>query len=305
MNNSEILYLYDAKQTNPNGDMDNQNKPRMDYDRMINLVSDVRAKRYIRDYLNGFEGEEIFVTNEAETSKDRVEKLIGRKVGKNKPLTKDELLKIIETFIDIRLFGATLATEGGNDNYTGPIQFTWGYSLNKVELEESKTITSSFSSGEGIGKDYRVKYSFLAFSGSINGKTGEKVNLSEEDVKLFDKATIKSLLASRTRSKIGQTPRLYLRVELKNNKMFLKDLREYIFLEQDEDLYSIKDVKLNVKKLKEYLKVNSEKINKIYYYIDDMLLNSEGEKLTIKDIFETENRENLIELNDEYFNVGE
>jgi CRISPR-associated protein Csh2 len=50
-NNSEILYIYDARMCNPNGDPDDENKPRMDYNRDRNLVSDVRLKRYIRDYL--------------------------------------------------------------------------------------------------------------------------------------------------------------------------------------------------------------------------------------------------------------
>ena len=45
MKNSEILYLYDAKFTNPNGDPDEENRPRMDYEREINLVSDLRLKR--------------------------------------------------------------------------------------------------------------------------------------------------------------------------------------------------------------------------------------------------------------------
>ena len=46
-NNSEILFIYDAKMSNPNGDMDNENKPRMDYDTDTNLVSDVIAKSKI------------------------------------------------------------------------------------------------------------------------------------------------------------------------------------------------------------------------------------------------------------------
>ena len=49
--NSEILFIYDAKLCNPNGDPDDENKPRMDYETRKNLVSDVRLKRYIRDYL--------------------------------------------------------------------------------------------------------------------------------------------------------------------------------------------------------------------------------------------------------------
>jgi CRISPR-associated protein Csh2 len=51
INNSDILFIYDAKLCNPNGDPDDENKPRMDYDTQTNLVSDVRLKRYLRDYL--------------------------------------------------------------------------------------------------------------------------------------------------------------------------------------------------------------------------------------------------------------
>ena len=61
MLNSEILFLYDAKFTNPNGDPDEENRPRMDYEREINLVSDLRLKRYLRDYMLQ-EGMDIFVT---------------------------------------------------------------------------------------------------------------------------------------------------------------------------------------------------------------------------------------------------
>ena len=284
MNNSEILYIYDAKQCNPNGDMDNQNKPRMDYDRMINLSSDVRLKRYIRDFSHVYEGEELFITDEAEDSKER-----GEQIKKLKKEHKD--------LIDIRLFGAVFAESGANTHLTGPIQFTWGYSLNKVELEESKTITSSFNSGEGIGKDFRVKYSLLAYSGSLNAKIGGKTNLSDKDVNLFDKAMIKAIPLCRTRSKIGQMPRLYLRIELKDNNLFLKDLREYISLEKTEDLYSIKDVKLDISKLKEYLENNKDKIKKVFYYIDDMLMKADETKLNIKDIFDGD----VEELDDKYF----
>ena len=48
LNNSDILFLYDAKLCNPNGDPDDENKPRMDYERNVNLVmtcvlSDIRG----------------------------------------------------------------------------------------------------------------------------------------------------------------------------------------------------------------------------------------------------------------------
>lgn len=49
--NGEILYLYEAKDTNPNGDPDSENRPRMDHVAGRILVSDVRLKRYVREYL--------------------------------------------------------------------------------------------------------------------------------------------------------------------------------------------------------------------------------------------------------------
>ncbi len=62
-NNSDFLLLYEAINCNPNGDPDQENKPRMDYDTKTNLVTDVRVKRYIRDYLKS-KGTEIFVDME-------------------------------------------------------------------------------------------------------------------------------------------------------------------------------------------------------------------------------------------------
>lgn len=42
LHNADILYLYEAKDTNPNGDPDAENRPRMDYVGRRLLVSDVR-----------------------------------------------------------------------------------------------------------------------------------------------------------------------------------------------------------------------------------------------------------------------
>ncbi len=65
LNNSDFLFLYDATLCNPNGDPDQENKPRMDYDTKTNLVTDTRLKRSIRDYLKS-EGVEVFVDMEGE-----------------------------------------------------------------------------------------------------------------------------------------------------------------------------------------------------------------------------------------------
>ncbi len=260
--NSEILFLYDAKMTNPNGDMDNENKPRMDYDTNTNLVSDVRLKRYIRDYYEKVKKKAIFVTENAKDAKDR-----GAQLKKDK-MTHTDL-------IDVRLFGAVFAESGGNTHITGPVQLNWGYSLNPVELVESSTITSSFSSGEGVGKDFRVKYSFIAFNGSVNAHTAESSLLSDEDLHGFDQAMIKAIPLNRTRSKTGQTPRLYLRVELKDNQHTLKDLREFLALDYgDKNLFDIRQIesfRLDLSKLTAYLKKEKQNLSALYIWKDDAL----------------------------------
>ncbi|MFZ7120021.1 MAG: type I CRISPR-associated protein Cas7 [Eubacteriaceae bacterium] len=63
--NSDFIYLYQATLSNMNGDPDQENKPRMDYETSIALVSDNRRKRDIRDFLKK-KGYKIFVDTLAE-----------------------------------------------------------------------------------------------------------------------------------------------------------------------------------------------------------------------------------------------
>ena len=79
-NNSDFLFLYEAINCNPNGDPDQENKPRMDYDTQTNLVTDTRLKRYIRDYFMQI-GVDVFVSMEEGTKVNpdqKLEKVVNR-----------------------------------------------------------------------------------------------------------------------------------------------------------------------------------------------------------------------------------
>lgn len=281
MNNNEILYLYDAKLCNPNGDPDEENRPRMDYEREVNLVSDLRLKRYIRDYLYDL-GHDIFVR----MVDGKVVNAEGRTKG-FKEFTEDWIL---ENLIDVRMFGATMPVKNDNKTFIGPVQFNWGYSLNKVELLES-SITSHFSSETGnsqgaIGKDYRVKYSLISFFGVVSGKRAEKTRLKPEDLELLDKAMKYAIVNQATRSKVGQYPRLYLRVEYNDSQTILGDFRDYIVLsEKVENVRDIEEVSLDITKLVERLINNKDKINKVFYFVDEALeLVYEGRVVALKNV---------------------
>lgn len=286
MNNSEILFIYDAQMCNPNGDPDEENRPRMDYATQTNLVSDVRLKRYIRDYLQE-KGYELYVQKgekgKTVDASGRIKEILN--VNKLEKLTEKDLNQILDRLIDVRLFGATmpikLEGKGQSIAFTGPVQFNWGYSLNKVYLLDSQSITSHFSSGEAqeqgtIGKDYRVKYSLIAFHGVISGYNAENTHLKKEDIALLDEAIVKAIPLHATRSKIGQEPRLYLRVEYNSDGFILGDFRKWLKLlkvdnKKDEELFSVKDIQLDVTQLVEALKSAQEQIAKVSLWRDKNL----------------------------------
>lgn len=268
-NNQEILYIYDATMTNPNGNPDLENMPRMDLDTDINYVSDLRLKRYIRDYAKSVKGQEIFVS-----------KNIDEKTGKEISVKAEDKVKALNDVTDcydVRLFGGVFPVSGNNFNLTGPVQFTWGKSLHKVICTDHAITTTFKTSDKGadstgsMGRDKRVDYSLIAFRGRLNAITATRTNLTLEDVLMLDECMIRGLNATNTRSKIGQEVRMYIRVDLKDNN-YLNDLRDYISFESDTEYpKSIKDGYLNITNLLQYLNDKKDKIDCINVYVNDML----------------------------------
>ena len=108
-NSSDFLLIYEAIQCNPNGDPDQENKPRMDYDTGTNLVTDTRLKRYIRDYIKSQNEEErIFVDMEGDSKvsvDSKLKAVVKRTIEKQSELEKaflgnPEALQIYQGIID-------------------------------------------------------------------------------------------------------------------------------------------------------------------------------------------------------------
>jgi len=303
-NNSDILFIYDARMSNPNGDPDDENKPRMDYNRNINLVSDVRLKRYIRDYFINFKEKQIFVSkvdgetvdatkrlkklieyNEDEIKKnENLKDLFNNKEEPNEKNLANHLPWLLSKLIDVRFFGATMPLKsevgkGASITFTGPIQFNWGYSLNKISGPmDSCTITSTFAgAGEEystIGKDFRVAYSIIAFHGIISASRAVLTNLTDSDINLLDEAMIYAIpLEATTRSKVGQCPQLYIRIEYNTPGFFLGDLRNCLKIVNNDNkeiefndttyFKSCKDYKLDLTELSTKIKEHDNNIYRI------------------------------------------
>ncbi|WP_238492523.1 CRISPR-associated protein [Desulfotruncus alcoholivorax] len=77
--NRDFLFLFEAVMNNPNGDPDQENKPRMDYETNTLLVSDARRKRDARDFIKS-KGYPIFVDTLSE-NKVSMETMFDAVVG--------------------------------------------------------------------------------------------------------------------------------------------------------------------------------------------------------------------------------
>lgn len=306
--NSEILFLYGAKLCNPNGDPDEENRPRLDVKTQTNLVSDLRLKRYFRDYIaQKFDEKYVYVGSvggKPVTADERGWSLLEQWKGDKrvKGIKKEETDKWVKLIpqlcVDARLFGATITVRKGEKvkgapiNFTGPVQFTWGYSLHPVEMVESSTITSVFVGREieeetgkrygTMGKDWRLYYSLVGFYGVVSGLRAQKTGMRNADLKLMDNFLWDSLvLGATTRSKIGEMPHLYLRVEYKNPDTLIGDLRKYVKSKPAKTIRDIEDVDLGFDALIDKLKENIDKIEALYLRVSD-----EMEKYGLKKKFQ-------------------
>lgn len=306
MNRSELLFLYDLNYANPNGDPLDENKPRLDEETETNIVTDVRLKRTIRDYIDQKYDDEIFVKEKASSTGEGIQDAKTRAqdyLPSGDYKTIDEAKKalndsILSSCIDVRLFGATIPLDikidkknkSGSSIFTGPVQFRMGRSLHKVELKQVKG-TGAFASSDGktqktFREEYVLPYSLIAFYGVINEVAADDTRLTEEDIsKLLDAMWngTKNLI---TRSKFGQTPRLLLQIEYNEKYFFIGDLNNKITIQHelnnDKEIRIITDVKLDADALLDNLEKSKDKINKIYYKIDDNLSLKDDESLIEK-----------------------
>jgi len=261
-NRSEVLFIYDVTDANPNGDPVDENKPRIDEETGINFVTDVRLKRTIRDYLYDYKKKEVFIRGIID---EKSQNLITKETRLESFRDDKDL---IEKCIDVRLFGATTAVKEKTMTLTGPVQFKYGHSLHKVDLTYIKGTTVMPSGQEKkqgtFTEKYILPYSLIAFYGIINENAAQtqNVNLTQEDIDLMLEAMwngTKNLLST---SKAGQMPRLLIWIEHKDKNYHIGELDKMVHFvsdKEDEEIRSVSDGILDITELLNMIKRNSEK----------------------------------------------
>jgi len=273
-NRSEILFIYDIRDGNPNGDPLDENKPRIDEETGINLVTDVRLKRTIRDYLHNFKSQEIFVREVAYDEAGHVQdgKMRAGNFG-------NDAKRILGECIDVRLFGGVIPLKEDSITYTGPVQFKMGRSLHRVITKHIKG-TGAFASKEGskqstFREEDILPYSIILFYGIINENAAKHTHLTEDDIKLLLEGTWNGTKSLISRTKAGQVPRLLLKVNYSKENYHIGDLDKMLKLTTEmphENIRGTEDFKIDISNL--VLKLVAEKgsVRDIDVCADDRLI---------------------------------
>ncbi|MGB9578367.1 MAG: type I-B CRISPR-associated protein Cas7/Csh2 [Halothiobacillaceae bacterium] len=295
-NRTEILFCYDIKDNNPNGDPLDGNKPRIDEATDTNIVTDVRLKRTVRDYLKDFRGQEILIEQiehedgSIQTGIERAMNFFDAKGDassterskKEGVRAAEEIVRanVLKHCIDARLFGCTLPLDKGSVTLTGPVQFRMGRSLNKVELTRIKG-SGAFASKAGADQntfreEYILPYSFITFYGLANENAAKDTGLTTEDLALLYDGLWNGTKNLISRSKIGQTPRLLLAITYRENNYHIGDLDKALALKpgtglKEEQVRDVGDFALDVSELLNLLGQRDNKILNVAIKADPRL----------------------------------
>lgn len=222
-NRYDFVLLFDVQDGNPNGDPDAGNLPRVDAETGCGLVTDVCLKRKVRNYAMLTKGDvagyDIFVKEKAilnqsisgaynslgiDLAKPPVEAADGKKrnkvgAGQGGEISKarDEMCK---TYFDIRTFGAVMSTGANAGQVRGPVQMTFGRSVDPiVSLEHSITRMAVATEAEAekqsgdnrtMGRKNTVPYGLYLSHGFVSAHLANQTAFSEDDLKLLWEALI-------------------------------------------------------------------------------------------------------------------
>lgn len=288
-NNREVLFLWDAKNTNPNGDMLMDNQPRYDEVSQRAEVSDVRVKRTIRDDMQYRKEMDIFLNNEEiEIYGLKAEENLTKKLEAIKKPTEEDKRRVISQFIDNRLFGVVMPDSKIQN--IGAVQFGQAISLNKTEIITKQGtgayINTKAKNGGRSQKTFRIDqylpYALFGMYGTINKYSALKQQ-KNRDIEPLSDSDIEELKDSfwygtkflNTRSKMGQKPRAIIEVKYsKESKRFIGLLNELVTIldfENSENFRDISEIEIDFSILIERINSVNEDLEEVNIWLDESM----------------------------------
>jgi len=219
----DFVLLFDVKDGNPNGDPDAGNMPRLDAETGHGLVTDVSLKRKVRNYVDMSQrdaagkpapGYDIYVRERGVL--ERIHRDAYRQVGAEAELAEDEEARskkkrkgsadsvdkarawICRNFFDVRTFGAVMSTGVNCGQVRGPVQLTFGRSVDPVVASEHSITRMAVATeaeaekqdgdNRTMGRKHTVPYGLYRAHGFISAFLARQTGFSPYDLGLFFKA---------------------------------------------------------------------------------------------------------------------
>lgn len=201
----DALLLFDAVDSNPNGDPDNAGKPRIDYETGNGIVSDASLKRKIRDsvILRVEEGlidrdRNLIFIRRGDSLNEQLEaayRAVGEQVPKRaKDATPGQISKATaymkDHYFDVRMFGAVMSTGNApGDKVTGPVTVGLARSFDTVlpmELGITRTASTREEAKDNasqMGSKTVVPYGLYA--AQVHYQPTRDNRVSDEDLDLL------------------------------------------------------------------------------------------------------------------------
>lgn len=205
----DFALLFDVIDGNPNGDPDAGNLPRLDVETGLGLVTDVCLKRKVRNYVGLLKSEqppyEIYVKERAVLNKQHERAYEG--IGAADALAGDDKKRkggahvdtarqwMCRNFFDVRTFGAVMSTGVNCGQVRGPVQLTFGRSVDPIVAQEHSitrmaVATEAEAEKQGgdnrtMGRKHTVPYGLYVAHGFVSSFLAKHSGFSENDLELL------------------------------------------------------------------------------------------------------------------------
>lgn len=228
-NRYEFMYFVECVNSNPNGDPDMGNSPRIDPQDMHGLISDVAIKRRIRNYVSTAYKEprmNMVVQNATNINKfiaEAHEKSGAAEKTRSKDQVEIAREYMCKNYYDVRTFGAVLSTGANAGQVRGPVQVTFlrsvdpvysmDISITRMSVADKLKDNAKFADYEKweseqdadklrtMGRKQLIPYGLYEGRGFVSANLSEDTGFDERDLNILWEALLGMYEHDRSASK--------------------------------------------------------------------------------------------------------
>ena len=196
---TDFVFLFEARNSNPNGDPDANNMPRVDPQTLQGYTTDVSIKRKVRDWvdrsLQGHAGYEIYVKHLGILANEQKRAFEAVNAKPSQTANEEARNWMCQNFFDVRTFGAVMSTGVNCGQVRGPVQLTFARSVDPVIAQENSITRMAVATeaeaekqdgdNRTMGRKHTVPYGLYVAHGFVSAFLAKQTGFGEDDLALL------------------------------------------------------------------------------------------------------------------------